>query len=94
MFTFKKFVKDTLLYTFISALFIMLFVSISYDDTDDVENGTHSGMWLYTDHLTKCQYLGAGVFGGITPRLNKFGDHVGCVEQFLFNQEGLNDDDH
>ena len=49
-----------------------------YDDTDDVANGERSGMILYTDNLTGCQYLKAGLFGGMTPRLDREGQQVGC----------------
>lgn len=47
------------------------------DDTDD-PNGKRSGMILYTDHKTGCQYVGT-VLGGITPRLDKDGKPF-CVE--------------
>lgn len=38
-----------------------------YDGTDSPSH--HSGMAIYTDHGTGCQYLGR-VFGGLTPRLD------------------------
>ena len=44
-----------------------------YDDTDP-PNG-RSGMALYTDHLTGCQYVGKP-FGGITPRLRADGKQL------------------
>lgn len=47
-------------------------------DSTDTSDDERSGMSLYTDALTGCQYLGAG-FGGITPRLDKDGHHV-CSE--------------
>lgn len=50
-----------------------------YDSTDDAENSERSGMRLYIDHGTGCQYLsGGGLFGpiGITPRLDSDGDQV------------------
>lgn len=43
------------------------------DDTDPPEG--RSGMRLYTDHLTGCQYLG-GAWGGVTPRLDGSGRHI------------------
>lgn len=49
-----------------------------YDNTDDQENEIRSGMILHTDNLTGCQYLKAGSLGGITPRLDGDGKHVGC----------------
>ena len=50
----------------------------STDDTDD-PNGKHSGMMLYTDHRTGCQYVGT-VLGGITPRLDRDGKPV-CIDR-------------
>jgi hypothetical protein len=49
-----------------------------YDDTDDVENGVRSGMHLYTDSLTGCQYLKGSFFAELTPRVDGNGRHVGC----------------
>lgn len=49
-----------------------------YDDTDDIENGERSGMALYTDNLTGCQYLNASFFAELTPRVDGNGKHVGC----------------
>ena len=50
-----------------------------YDATDqpEAENvvDRRSGMTLYTDYGTGCQYLQAGL-GGLTPRLDKEGNHV------------------
>lgn len=48
-----------------------------YDSTDNAAAGERSGMVLYTDHLTGCQYV-APMFGGMTPRLDKDGNQVGC----------------
>jgi len=50
-----------------------------YDDTDDIDNGVRSGMILYTDHLTGCQYLKASFFAELTPRTDGSGNHVGCI---------------
>lgn len=47
------------------------------DDTDGAER---SGMSLFTDRGTGCQYLAARYSGGITPRLDAQGKHV-CKEQ-------------
>ena len=46
------------------------------DNTDPPDG--RSGMALYTDALTGCQYLGTG-WGGLTPRLYSDGVQV-CVE--------------
>jgi hypothetical protein len=45
------------------------------DDTDDRENNHASGMRLYTDYGTGCQYLRGGG-GGITPRMDANGKQV------------------
>lgn len=49
---------------------------LNADSTDDIINDKKSGLTLYTDHGTGCQYLQAGPFGGMTPRLNKEGTHI------------------
>ena len=49
---------------------IMVGCTAVHDDTDPPFG--HSGMDVYTDHLTGVQYLGTG-FGGLTPRLNADG---------------------
>ena len=54
---------------------------IPYYDTDDDLNEIRSGMSLYTDHLTGCQYLKAGFFGSGMPRLNGAGEHIGCISK-------------
>lgn len=46
------------------------------DDSDPV-GGRRSGLTVYTDHRTGLQYLQGGWFGGITPRLDKNGNHIG-----------------
>jgi len=51
-----------------------------YDDTDDKRPGEmfgkRSGLTLYTDHLTGVQYVKAGLFGVIHPRLDKDGKPI------------------
>ena len=48
------------------------------DDTDTgVWGRGRSGMAVATDALTGCQYL-RGADGGITPRLDGKGRHLGC----------------
>ena len=44
------------------------------DDTDPVDG--RSGFRLMIDSGTGCQYLQAGYFGGMTPRLNQYGNHI------------------
>lgn len=48
------------------------------DDFDD-PTGKRSGMIVYTDHRTGCQYLGT-ILGGITARLDRDGKPV-CTKQ-------------
>lgn len=55
-----------------------VFVGADKDSTDG-EN-ERSGMNLYTDALTGCQYLSAG--GGLTPRIDSDGEPV-CNEDVL-----------
>jgi hypothetical protein len=47
-------------------------------EKDDSDGASRSGMIVYTDALTGCQYLGT-ITGAITPRLNKDGKIV-CVK--------------
>lgn len=46
------------------------------DDTDE-PGGERSGMSLHTDAMTGCQYLSV-TLGGLTPRVDRAGRHVGC----------------
>lgn len=48
------------------------------DNTDPAWPG-RSDMELKIDAMTGCQYLVSGG-GGITPRLDAGGSHVGCIE--------------
>ncbi len=80
--------RSVLSWLFSLPLFVWLFVILliapilaafrPYNDTDDAVNGNRSGMALYTDNLTGCQYLKAGFFGELTPRRDGKGTHVGC----------------
>lgn len=45
-----------------------------YDSTDN--DGERSGFRLMTDNLTGCQYLQAGIFGGLSPRLDADGKQI------------------
>jgi hypothetical protein len=49
-----------------------------HDDTDPP--GGRSGLRLFTDHHTGCQYLG-NPFGGITPRVDREGRHICNVDR-------------
>lgn len=48
-----------------------------FDSTDHAEKKLRSGANLVTDYLTGCQYLAAAK-GGITPRRDGQGNHLGC----------------
>ena len=65
-------------FTFIVIIFIILLLSYKadYDSTDNKLQKSRSGMKIYVDNKTKLQYVGAGFFGGITPRLNVDGSHM------------------
>ena len=47
------------------------------DDTDS--KIARSDLKLHTDHGTGCQYLSA-LRGGVTPRIDEHGKHMGCFE--------------
>jgi hypothetical protein len=70
--------KTALLFGAISLGLWVVSYMTPYDDSDDRQNGKRSGMIVYTDHLTGCQYLKGGAFGGMTPRLDGAGRQVGC----------------
>lgn len=52
--------------------------SVPYDDTDPP--GARSGLRLYTDAKTGCQYIGSGFLGAPTPRLDVQGKHICGVQ--------------
>ena len=61
-------------------LFIILVISTQFlylwiapTDSTDKSKWKRSGMGVYTDNATGVQYVKAGWFGGITPRLNHDG---------------------
>lgn len=56
------------------AVLVLIGTCAPYDDTDDAAARKRSGMRLYTDHGTGCQYLG-GLFS-LTPRLSSNGKQV------------------
>lgn len=63
-------------------LFIFILYFHPYDDTDDIINKERSGLSLYIDHLTGCQYLTAGILQiGLTPRLDKNYNQIGCNKE-------------
>lgn len=59
-----------------------LVLSSCLSDTDSTDGPEgHSGMTLHTDNLTGCQYL-SRYHGGITPRLDGYGHHIGCKNHY------------
>ncbi len=69
--------KLILFFVIFFAAFTMLQFFTPYDTTDNIAKKRHSGFILYTDHLTGCQYLQAGLLGGgITPRLGRDGKQI------------------
>ena len=51
--------------------------SRTYNSTDNKQTKERSGIKIYTDNLTGCQYLRFGIFGGTLPRV-KDNKHLGC----------------
>lgn len=65
--------------SFVLLIYLGLWVldkAIQYDDTDPVHG--RSGLSIYIDNGTGCQYLGVLVFG-ITPRLQADGKQI-CID--------------
>lgn len=61
---------------FIATMAIIDALFNPYDDTDNLEKKKRSGMRLYTDHKTGCQYISPSIFGGLTPRLGADGKQI------------------
>lgn len=57
---------------------IICFLNLFFNPMDDTDKSyTHrSGLSLYTDNKTGLQYLGAGFFGSLTPRLDENGKQM------------------
>lgn len=51
----------------------------SYDVTDNIAEKKRSGLTIYVDHETGCQYVGT-VLGGLTPRIDRNGMPI-CTEK-------------
>jgi hypothetical protein len=67
------------MWPFIFSVFALIFLLSARTDRDNSDpiKGRRSGLIVYTDELTGLQYLKGGFLGGITPRLDKNGRHVG-----------------
>ena len=77
-----KTARNNMLFIILMAILVILNFARSTDDTDK-SRFNRSGMSLYTDHGTGCQYISTqnGMFGKgqLMPRLDKDGKHV-CVK--------------
>ena len=72
-------IATVLLATLIASITLILLLVI-FNPKDDTDTDTgRSGLYLYTDALTGCQYLGGGR-NNITPRVNGAGKHIGCKD--------------
>lgn len=60
---------------FVLAFLLDIIMPRDATDTED----ERSGMTLFTDHGTGCQYLKGGIFGGMVPRFDADGHHI-CVK--------------
>lgn len=55
---------------------LVMWAFSSKRDATDAPKGARSGLILYTDHETGCQYVQGGPLGGITPRLDEKGKPI------------------
>ena len=64
-------IKARCVVVIVSLVVVILIMAIKqltpYNYTDHAENKTRSGLTIYTDYYTGCQYL-ATQYGGLTPR--------------------------
>ncbi len=67
-----------ILFVLIFSVEILINYFRDYDDTDDEANRERSGLELYTDNKTGCQYLRASYFAELTKRVDGNNNHVGC----------------
>jgi len=57
-------------------LFAILWIC-SFFSTDSTDRGfKKSGLGLYIDNATGCHYIQGGIFGNMTPRLDRQGNHI------------------
>lgn len=75
--------KQDIRFATIAGILVVIYFSLEWfepplDDTDNAETGERSGLFLYTDNLTGCQYLQAGLIGGMEKRVDRDGAHLGC----------------
>lgn len=65
------------IFAWVVLLMVLDHFRVNYDDTDNYADRQRSGLVIYTDHRTGCQYL-SRFLGGLTPRLDKNSEHIGC----------------
>lgn len=71
---YREFKRDII--WFIACVWLLSLAANAFEwGFDSTDGDSRSGLGLYTDNLTGCQYLSAGGFG-ITPRLDKAGRHI------------------
>lgn len=68
-------VKRDATWVIVGALLIGFIYNYSSMGRDTTDGDSRSGLGLYVDELTRCQYLSAGG-KGITPRLDADGQHI------------------
>ncbi len=69
--------KGTLVFIAVFWLILWLLNSDFVNPRDETDTpDERSGMALYIDHGTGCQYVKAGIFGGLTPRLGRDGKQI------------------
>lgn len=75
--------------TFGWVLVMIIYAITGHFDKDNTDSpNKRSGMQLYTDYLTGCQYLQGKRSGGLTPRKDGQGNHVGCgTGTFLYEKD-------
>jgi len=56
-------------------IMVLLVIILAGCQRDDTPNGV-SGLNIYIDAKTNCQYLGQGANGGLTPRLERNGKQM------------------
>lgn len=58
-------------------MFLAIFFILSCLNTDSTDRGfKKSDLGLYIDNATGCHYLKGGIFGDLTLRLDRHGNHI------------------
>ena len=64
---------------------IILYNAITFEPDETNDGNRRSGMVMYTDYGTGCQYLKSGFFAAPTPRMNYDGKQI-CLTQKELNE--------